>query len=53
MTNFEKIKSMTLEEMAESANPFFACPFGLKFGACADDDCIKCTKEWLEQEVKD
>lgn len=53
MTNFEKIKSMTLEEMAESANPFFACPYGLKSGDCADGDCIECTKEWLEREVKE
>lgn len=53
MTNFEKIKSMTLEEMAESANPFFACPYGFKNGSCADVDCIECTKEWLEREVEE
>lgn len=53
MTNFEKIKSMTLEEMAESANPFFACPYGLKSEDCADGDCIKCTKEWLERVVEE
>ena len=52
-TNFEKIKSMTLEEMAESANPFFACPYGFSFGDCKDGDCIECTKEWLEREVKE
>lgn len=53
MTNFEKIKSMTLEEMAESANPFFACPYGLRCGDCEDGDCIECTKEWLEREEKE
>lgn len=52
-TNFEKIKSMTLEEMAESANPFFACPYGFRYGSCKDGDCIECTKEWLEREVKE
>lgn len=52
MTNFEKIKSMTLEEMAESANPFFACPYGFSFGDCEDGDCIECTKRWLEREVE-
>lgn len=53
MTNFEKIKSMTLEEMAESTNPFFACPYGFSCGDCKDGDCIECTKEWLEREVKE
>ena len=60
MTNFEKIKSMTLEEMAESANPFFACPYGFfacpydfSYGDCKDGDCIECIKEWLEWEVKE
>lgn len=53
MTNFDKIKSMTLEEMAESANPFFACPYGLRCGDCEDGDCIECTKRWLEREVKE
>lgn len=52
-TNFEKIKSMTLEEMAESAIPLLNCPYGFSYEDCNDDDCIKCKKEWLEQEVKD
>lgn len=52
-TNFEKIKSMTLEEMAESTIPFFACPYGLSYEDCDDGNCIECTKEWLELEVKD
>lgn len=52
-TNFEKIKSMTLEEMAESTDPFFACPYGLSYEDCDDGNCIECTKEWLELEVKD
>lgn len=51
-TNFEKIKSMTLEEMAESANPFFACPYGFDLNYCKDRDCVKCTKKWLKREVK-
>lgn len=52
-TNFEKIKSMTLEEMAKSTDPFFACPYGLSWEDCEDCDCIECTKEWLEREVED
>ena len=52
-TNFEKIKSMTLEEMAESANPFFACPYGFDLNNCKDRDCIKCTKKWLKRKVEE
>ena len=52
-TNFEKIKSMTLEEMAESANPFFACPYGFDLEYCKDRDCIKCTKKWLKRVVEE
>ncbi len=52
-TNFEKIKSMTLEEMAKSTDPFFACPYGLRCGDCEDGDCIECTKRWLEREVEE
>lgn len=51
-TVFDMIKSMTLEEMAESTIPFLACPYGLNYEDCDDGDCIKCTKEWLEQEVE-
>lgn len=53
MTNFEKIKAMTLEEMAESTILFFACPYSFDLNYCKDHDCIKCTKEWLEQEVEE
>lgn len=53
MTNFDKIKSMTLEAMAESTIPFLDCPYGLNYEDCDDDDCIECTKEWLEREVEE
>ena len=52
-TVFDKIKSMTLEEMAESTIPFLACPYGLNYEDCDDGDCIKCKKRWLKQEVKE
>ena len=52
-TNFEKIKSMTLEKMAESTIPFLDCPYGLNYEDCDDGDCIKCKKRWLKQEVKE
>ena len=56
MTNYEKIKQMSVEEMARSAIPFFQCPYdtpyvGCEMGKKFDDDCIKCTKHWLESEA--
>ena len=58
MTNYEKIKNMSVEEMAECSIPFFACPYDTPYVGCAmgkkfDDDCIKCTKAWLESEVEE
>ena len=52
-TVFDMMKSMTLEEMAESTIPFLACPYGLNYEDCDDADCIKCKKRWLKQEVKE
>lgn len=55
-TNFEKIKSMTLDEMVENPYPFQACPCT----PCGDNDrctkyvdCDVCVREWLEQEVEE
>lgn len=58
MTNYEKIKNMSIEEMAECSIPFFTCPYDTPYVGCAmgkkfDDDCIKCTKAWLESEVEE
>ena len=57
MTNFERIKQMSVEDMARSTIPFFCCPYKTPFNGCAmgknfDDDCIKCTKHWLESEAE-
>lgn len=45
ITNFEKIKAMDIDEMAEWLNTI------------ADDICIPCTteamKQWLESEVRE
>lgn len=52
MTNFEKIKSMTLEEMANflksSANDFF-----IILGGETILKKVDYIKEWLEREVKE
>ena len=58
MTNYEKIKNMSIEEMAESSIPFFGCPYYTPYVGCImgekfNDDCIKCTKAWLESEVEE
>ena len=56
MINFEKIKSMSIDEMARSCMSFFACPYGTPYFGCPmekrfNGSCIDCTKHWLESEV--
>ena len=61
MTNFEKIKSMSIDEMADSPMTIFACPYGASHASgpmkkqfsdsCFDDDCTACIKHWLESEA--
>ena len=48
MKNYEKIKSMNVEEMAYT----IMCPYGKdSFEGCYDD-CIGCTKDWLLKEAE-
>ena len=65
MNNFEKIKTLSVEEMAEvlhrGANKIcfetcnittgnqFRCPFGDMYEA---SKCVECIKKWLLEEVK-
>lgn len=58
MTNFEKIKQMSIDEMARSCMDFFSCPYGTPYVGCSmekrfNDSCIDCTKHWLESEVNE
>lgn len=58
MTNFEKIKQMSIDEMARSCMSFFDCPYGTPYVGCPmekrfNDSCIDCTKLWLESEVEE
>ena len=58
MTNYEKIKSMSIDEMAQSDLDFFVCPYGVPYHHCEMDkqfngDCIACTKHWLESEAEE
>lgn len=58
MTNFERIKSMSIDEMARSCIDFFSCPYGTPYVGCPmekrfNNSCIDCTKHWLESEVEE
>lgn len=48
MTNYEKIKQMSIEEMAYT----IMCPYDTEPDMCNNDNCIKCTKAWLESEAE-
>lgn len=57
MTNFEHIKNMSVDEMANKINErtygcilSFACPCGC---SGIPEDCVSEIKEWLESEVED
>ena len=54
MTNYERIKNMSLEEMAIS----LMCPADIdelfeKGENCGGKNCVSCTFEWLKAEVSD
>lgn len=54
MTNFEKIKQMSVEELAEwlqdDINGCFCCIYGRDF--TCPNTCISGISEWLEREVE-
>ena len=50
MTNFERIKAMSVEEFAEAFGEGTIC--GL-IDCCPHGNCKKCILEWLESEVQD
>lgn len=58
MTNFEKIKQMSIDEIARSRMFFFDCPYGTPCVGCSkgkefNNNCTDCTKHWLESEVEE
>lgn len=56
MTNFERIKSMTVEEMASfmGLKPYCTLRNGIDcIYGWHDCDCQKHAKEWLESEVEE
>ena len=53
MTNYERIKAMSVEEMADAV----MCPNDCSLGEinCEKTDacnCYECVRQWLEQEIK-
>ncbi len=58
MTNYEKIKAMSIDEMAKRDLDFFGCPYSSPYDCCKidkkfDGDCTACTKHWLESEAEE
>lgn len=58
MTNFEKIKQMSIDEMARSRMFFFDCPYGTPCVGCSkgkefNNNCTDCIRHWLESEVEE
>lgn len=56
MTNADRIRAMSDEELANFLFPLGSCPVvadGLPFNESAEcsDDCEKCWLDWLKQEV--
>ena len=52
MNNYEKIKNMTLDEMAEflDRKSNHECCYHHYNGSCIGHDCIDGVKQWLESE---
>ena len=55
-TNFERIKNMSVEELAEFIDSGDECgfcnQFGVDTGRECDGDCVECIIFWLRSEVK-
>lgn len=49
MTNYDRIKQMSIKEMVY----LLLCPYDTDLYMCNKDDCIECTKAWLESEVNE
>lgn len=55
MTNFEKIKNMSVKELAEKLNESFACdrcPINDLCDSIVGGNCTKVWIEWLKSEVE-
>ncbi len=48
-TNFDRIKAMSVEELAK----IIMCPFDGMDDLCVDTNCNMCCEKWLESEVQE
>lgn len=55
MTNYEKIKQMSIDEMARSYRILPACIYDIPMKHCDkfNGNCADCKKHWLESEVEE
>lgn len=56
MTNYDRIKSMSVEEMADMFFYSWSCEFCVVHDKCKEnnyENCIKNVKQWLLQEVSE
>ena len=55
-TNFERIKNMSVEELADFLYSETECGFcnnfGIRTGRKCDGDCVECIIFWLRSEMK-
>ena len=52
MTNYEKIKAMSVDEMVDFINKTNACE-KCAHNNCCDGECRSGIREWLESEVEE
>lgn len=53
MTNGDKIKQMTDEELAQFISCFPTWYCANKYKSCDVHDCADCVRDWIKQEVKE
>lgn len=53
MTNYERIKSMSVEEIVDFINKNYKCRKCAYYNKCCDSNCESGIKLWLEAEVSD
>lgn len=53
MTNYDRIRNMSLEEIVEFINKNYKCRKCAYYNKCCDSNCESGIKLWLETEVSD
>jgi hypothetical protein len=53
MTNYERIKNMTIHEIVDLISHNYKCRKCAYYNRCCNEECEQGIKEWLESEVID